>query len=47
MGMQEFPCVSMLYLLCRRPQLRQAGGQVLGTLTQLHGCSLISHRGNR
>lgn len=40
-------CVSELYLLSRRPQLCQAGCQVLGTLTQLHGCSLIRHRGNR
>lgn len=39
--------VSVFYLLCRRPQLSQAGGQVLGTLTQLHSCSLIRHRGNR
>ncbi len=38
--------MSVLYLLCRRPQLSQAGSQVLGTLTQLHGCSLIRHRGN-
>lgn len=35
------------YLLCRRSQLSQAGCQVLGTLTQLHGCRLIRHRGNR
>lgn len=34
------------YLLRGRPQLRQAGCQVLGTLTQLHGRRLILHRGN-
>lgn len=34
------------YLLHGRPQLRQAGCQVLGTLTQLHGRRLIFHRGN-
>lgn len=35
------------YLLRSRPQLSQAGCQVLGTLTQLHGRGLIFHRGNR
>lgn len=34
------------YLLRGRPQLREAGCQVLGTLTQLHGCRLVFHRGN-
>lgn len=39
--------VARRYLLRSRPQLSQAGCQVLGTLTQLHGRSLIFHRGNR
>lgn len=41
------PVLSVSYLLCRRPELSQTGGQVLGTLTQLHGRGLICHRGNR
>lgn len=38
---------SLLYLLYRCPELSQAGGQVFGTLTQLHGRGLIGHCGNR
>lgn len=39
-------CLASPYLLRGGPQLRQAGCQVLGTLTQLHGRRLILHRGN-
>lgn len=35
------------YLLSGRPELGQAGSQVLGTLAQLHGSSLVSYRWNR